>query len=60
MKIMEENQKRIAIESEISRMGNEELDLIARLKNTQLLQQAAYEDLEGALAGKLGDSPMHN
>jgi hypothetical protein len=35
----------------IERMEREELELIQRLQNTQLLQKAAYDDLENALAG---------
>ena len=30
-------------------MEQEELELIKRLQNTQMLQKAAYEDLESAL-----------
>ena len=50
-KIMDENAKRIAIESEVSRLEQEELKLIQNLQNTQLLQRQAYDDLEGALSG---------
>lgn len=32
-------------------MEREEAELIQRLQNTQLLQKAAYEDLESALTG---------
>ena len=32
-------------------MEQEELELIQRLQNTQVMQKAAYEDLEGALNG---------
>ena len=35
----------------VSKMEQEELELIQRLQNTQLLQKAAYEDLENALGG---------
>lgn len=35
----------------IERMEREELELIQRLQNTQLLQKAAYDDLENALTG---------
>jgi len=35
----------------IEKMEREELELIQRLQNTQLLQKAAYEDLESALTG---------
>ena len=40
----------------VARMEQEELELIQRLQNTQLLQKAAYEDLENALVG--GGSQM--
>ena len=50
-KIMEENQKRIEIETDVQRMEQEELELINRLQNTQMLQKAAYDDLEQALGG---------
>lgn len=49
-KILEENQRRINIEMEVARMEQEELELIQRLQNTQMLQKAAYDDLEGALS----------
>ena len=38
----------------IERMEREELELIQRLQNTQMLQKAAYDDLESALAGGQG------
>ena len=50
-KMMREEGKRIEHQSMIERMEREELELIQRLQNTQLLQKAAYEDLESALAG---------
>ena len=50
-KMMREEQKRIEHQSMIERMEREELELIQRLQNTQLLQKAAYEDLESALQG---------
>lgn len=42
----------------VARMEQEELELIQRLQNTQLLQKAAYEDLENALVNgsQMGDS----
>lgn len=49
---MREEQKRIEHEQMIAKMEQEELELIKRLQNTQLLQQAAYEDLENALTTK--------
>ncbi len=33
-------------------MEKEEMELIQRLQNTQMLQQQAYEALEGALRGR--------
>ena len=48
-KIMEENERRLDIETSVAMMEQEELELINRLQNTQMLQKAAYEDLEGAL-----------
>lgn len=42
----------MAIESEVARMEQDELELIQKLQNTQILQKAAYEDLEGALNGQ--------
>jgi hypothetical protein len=35
-------------------MEQEELDLINKLQNTQILQKAAYDDLETALQGPQG------
>jgi len=46
---MREEQKRLEHEQMVARMEQEELELIQRLQNTQLLQKAAYEDLENAL-----------
>ena len=51
-KALREEQTRIEHERLIAKMEQEELDLLARLKNTQLLQKAAYEDLETALQGQ--------
>lgn len=48
-KIISENQRRMHIESEVAKMEQEELELIQRLQNTQLLQKQAYEDLETAI-----------
>jgi hypothetical protein len=50
-KMMREEQKRIEHQTMIERMEREELELIQRLQNTQLLQKAAYDDLENALGG---------
>lgn len=40
-------------EREVTAMELDELDLIARLQNTQSVQRNAYEDLENALNGGL-------
>ena len=40
-------------EEEIARMEQEELDLIQRLQNSQMLQRSAYEELELAMSGNL-------
>ena len=53
-KIEEENKMRRIREDEVARMEQEELELIQRLQNTQLLQKSAYEELENALAGQVG------
>lgn len=57
-KAMREEQKRLEHEQMVARMEQEELELIQRLQNTQLLQKAAYEDLENALVtgSQMGDS----
>ena len=46
------------IENEVERMEKEELDLIQKLQNTQLVQKAAYDDLEGALNGEVSPEQM--
>lgn len=56
-KMMREEQQRLDHEAMVARMEQEELELIQRLQNTQLLQKAAYEDLESALSGD-GESVM--
>ena len=50
-KMVREEQQRLEHEAMVQRMEQEELELIQRLQNTQLLQKAAYEDLENALGG---------
>ena len=57
-KILSENEKRMKIENEVERMEKEELDLIQKLQNTQLVQKAAYDDLEGALNGEVSPEQM--
>ena len=51
-KMLREEQTRLEHEAMVARMEQEELELIQRLQNTQLLQKAAYEDLETALTGQ--------
>ena len=48
-KMAREAQMRMEHESQVSRMEQEELELIQRLKNTQMKQQAAFQELENAL-----------
>ena len=48
-KAYREEQIRLENEQMVSRMEQEELELIQKLQTTQLLQKAAYEDLENAL-----------
>merc|ERR1712098_785749 len=45
-KIMQENRLRLQREADIAKMEQEELELINKLQNTQLMQRSAYEDLE--------------
>lgn len=52
-KILQENEKRVEIEGQVARLEQEELELIQKLQNTQVLQKSAYEDLEGALNGEV-------
>lgn len=54
-KVEEENKRRREREEEVIRMEQEELELIQRLQNTQLLQKSAYEDLENVMSG-FGDN----
>ena len=49
-KALREEQMRLEHEAMIAKMEQEELELIKKLQNTQLLQKAAYEDLENALS----------
>lgn len=47
-----EERQRLEHEGHVASMEQEEMELIQRLQNTQLLQKAAYEDLENALQGE--------
>lgn len=44
-----EAEEQAAYEADVQRMEREELELINRLKNTKLLEEAAHNELEGAL-----------
>ena len=44
-----EESQRMEHEGQVQQMELEELELIKRLKNTQMQQQAAFKDLEDAL-----------
>lgn len=44
-----EAEEQQAYEADVQRMEREELELINRLKNTKLLEEAAHNELEGAL-----------
>jgi len=39
-------------------MEQEELELIKRLQNTQIMQKTAYDDLENALNGSLSQEQI--
>ncbi|OMJ78643.1 hypothetical protein SteCoe_21520 [Stentor coeruleus] len=52
-KIEEENMKKQQKDDEIARMEQEELELIQRLQNSQMMQRSAYEELELAMSGSL-------
>ena len=51
-KVMRENQIWLNHEHVVSKMEQEELELIQWLQNTKLMQKQAYEELENALAGE--------
>ena len=48
-KLAREAEEQAAYEADVQRMEREELELINRLKNTKLLEEAAHNELEGAL-----------
>ena len=48
-KLAREADEQAAYEADVQRMEREELELINRLKNTKLLEEAAHNELEGAL-----------
>ncbi len=48
-KMAREEQQRQEHEYSVQKMEQEEIELIKRLKNTQMMQQAAFQELENAL-----------
>ena len=48
-KMARDEHARIEHENSVTKMEQEELELIQRLKNTQAMQQAAFQQLEEAL-----------
>jgi len=50
-KINEENEKRMAIESEVARLERDEAEWIKKLQNTNQVQATAFGELEVALNG---------
>jgi hypothetical protein len=48
-KMAREDHERLGHEASVQKMEMEELELIKRLKNTQMMQQAALQELENAL-----------
>mgnify|MGYP000226220659 CR=1 FL=1 len=52
-KIQEELKIKEEKELDISRMEQEEMELIERLQNSQMMQKSAFEELELALSGKI-------
>ena len=52
-KAKQEDSIRMMKQDYVSRLEQQELELIQRLQNTQILQKNAYEDLESALSGQI-------
>ena len=55
-KMAREQKIRMEHEQSVANMEMEELELIKRLKNTQMMQQAAFQELENALQTNPGQS----
>ena len=51
-KLARDAQEQAQYEADVARMEREELELINKLKNTKLLEEAAHQELEGALTDK--------
>lgn len=54
-KIEEENRIKEERDQAIAQMEQEEMELIARLQNTQSMQRDAYESLENAISGEISN-----
>ena len=54
VKVKQEIDETAVREKEVVRMERVEMQLIQKLKKTQIIQQQAFEDLEQALNGDLG------
>ena len=52
-RVLEEAKRTKNKEVQVSKMEKEEMELIQRLQNAQMLQKEAYEQLEGALVGTM-------
>ena len=48
----------VRVQAEVERMEREELELIQKLQNTQLMQKEAYDNLEGALNGDVSPEKL--
>ena len=55
-----EESMRCEHENSVSKMEMEELELIKRLKNTQMMQQKAFQELENALQTNNGDTTVQS
>lgn len=56
--ILEENNRRMEIESQVAELEKEEYNLIQKLQNTSSIQKQAYEDLENALNGEVSPEEL--
>jgi hypothetical protein len=56
-RVAEEEMLRARTEALVAKMEKEEMELIARLQNTQTVQRSAYEELEAALGSTAASRP---
>merc|ERR1719337_722706 len=56
-RVSEEEMLRARTEALVAKMEKEEMELIARLQNTQTVQRSAYEELETALGSTSRATP---